>query len=161
MSADQTRVTMRVSAPPERAFEAFTKEIARWWRRGPRFRNLGGDQGMIHLEEGVGGRIFESISTDAGERVFEIGRITQWEPPRALAFSWRSSNYAPDEVTRVEISFAPSGAGTLVTVTHSGWAALSPDHPVRHGAQPGPFLRETGLWWADQLRALDRMLAEG
>jgi uncharacterized protein YndB with AHSA1/START domain len=158
MSADQARVTMRVSAAPERAFEAFTQEINSWWGRGPRFRNLPGDQGIVHIEPGVGGRLFESIRADTGERVFEIGRITLWDPPHALSFGWRSANYAQDEATQVDILFAASGNGTLVTVTHRGWSALPPDHPVRHDAADREFLRTIGLWWADTLRSLDRQL---
>jgi uncharacterized protein YndB with AHSA1/START domain len=158
MTADQARVTMRVSATPERAFEAFTAEIGRWWRRGPRFRNLPSDAGVIHMEAGIGGRLFESVQSEGAETVVEIGRILVWDPPCALSFSWRSSNYAQDEATRVDILFAASGSGTLVTVTHSGWAALAVDHPVRHGADTGPFLRQIGMWWTDQLRAMEQQM---
>lgn len=156
MSADFARVTMRVSATPERTFEAFTTEIGHWWRRGPKFRNLPDDAGMIHMEPGVGGRLFESIRTGSAERVFEIGRITVWDPPHGLSFGWRSANYAQDEETHVEVRFAASGAGTLVTITHGGWSAIRPDHPVRHGADQRQFLRTIGLWWTDQLRALEQ-----
>lgn len=160
MSADQARVTMRVSASPERAFEAFTAEIERWWRRGPRFRNLPGDRGIIHMEAGVGGRLFESIRDDAGERLFEIGRILHWDPPHALTFSWRATNFAPDEVTQVDVSFTAQGAGTLVTLTHRGWSAIRADHPARHGAAAGPFLRDLGLWWSELARALAAVLSQ-
>jgi hypothetical protein len=41
-----------------------------------------------------------------------------------------------------------------VTVTHSGWAALRPDHPVRHGKVGAEHSREVGLWWGALLAAL-------
>jgi hypothetical protein len=37
-AGDQVRVSVSVAVPPAAAFEIFTQEIDRWWRRGPRFR---------------------------------------------------------------------------------------------------------------------------
>lgn len=155
MSGDRARVSVSVAVAPDEAFRVFTTEIGLWWRRGPRFRSAPGDRGLIALEPGVGGRVFESW-TDARtheERVFEIGRITVWDPPRRLVFGWRVANFAPGERTEVEVRFEPAASGTLVTVTHSGFASLRPDHPVRHGRTGAEFSRELGLWWAEALRA--------
>lgn len=154
-SGDRARVTVAVAVPPIDAFRVFTEQIGLWWRRGPRFRSAPGDGGLIALEPRLGGRVFESW-TDARtreERVFEIGRITVWEPPRRLAFGWRGANFAPGEHTEVEVSFEPSAGGTQVTVTHGGFSSLRPDHPVRHGRAGADFSRELGRWWADLLRA--------
>lgn len=145
---------MAVRGTPERVFAAFTQEIDRWWQRGPRFRNLPGDRGIICLEPGIDGRVFESITGDGVESVFEIGRITHWEPPHALAFTWRGSNFAAGEITLVSVSFVANGSTTLVTVTHSGWRDIRPDHPARHQQPPRDFLAGLGRWWADQLRSL-------
>jgi hypothetical protein len=49
-----------------------------------------------------------------------------------------------------------SASGTLVTVTHSGWSAIRPDHPARHGEVADAFLRGTGLWSADPMTSLRR-----
>ena len=76
-----------------------------------------------------------------------------------FAFEWRSPNYVANEKTFVEVLFAESPSGTLVTVTHSGWSALRPDHPARHGETASVFLRRMGLWWGDQMTSL-RLLAE-
>ncbi len=161
MAADQAKVSMRVNARLEHAFEVFTRDINLWWQRGPRFRNAPGDQGLICLEPRPDGRVFESFRSDCAETVIEIGRITVWEPPHRLCFDWRNANFAPNEVTQVEISFAAQGQGTLVTVVHRGWAQIRPDHPARHGQDDGAFLRSTGMWWADTLRSLDRLLRSG
>jgi uncharacterized protein YndB with AHSA1/START domain len=150
---DRARVTVGVAVPPVQAFRIFTEEIELWWRRGPRFRNARGDSGLIALEPRLGGRVFESYTTDAKEHVIEIGRIRVWDPPRRLLFDWRASNFAPAERTEVEVVFEPTANGTRVTVTHSGWAALRPDHPARHGKLGAEHSREVGLWWGALLAA--------
>jgi uncharacterized protein YndB with AHSA1/START domain len=150
---DRARVTVGVAVPPEQAFRIFTEEIELWWRRGPRFRNARGDAGLIALEPGLGGRVFESHTVDGTPHVVEIGRIRVWDPPRRLLFDWRVANFAPTERTEVEVVFEPAGTGTRVTVTHSGWAAIRPDHPARHGRTGPAFSRELGLWWGDLLSA--------
>ena len=160
MSGDQARVSVSVGVAPSVAFELFTTEIDRWWIRGPKYRNLNRSDdpsnrsGLIRLEPHVGGRLFESIESEAGERVYEVGRVQVWEPPTRVAFSWRASNFAPNEHTEVEVVFAPTASGTLVTVTHRGWAALREDHPVRHGLRGAAFNRMIGMWWGDQMTSL-------
>ena len=75
MSGDQARVSVAVAVPPKDAFDIFTGEIDRWWRRGPKFRHAGGRGGFVRLEPHVGGRLFESIDSEHGERIFEVGRV--------------------------------------------------------------------------------------
>jgi hypothetical protein len=69
-------------------------------------------------------------------------------------FEWRAISFLPSEKTEVEVRFEPSPSGTQVTVVHRGWAALRPDHPVRHGQEVAAFVRTTGLWWGDLLTSL-------
>ncbi len=151
---DQARVTVSVAVPPEEAWRIFTTEIDLWWRRGRRFRSAPGERGLVALEPGVGGRVFESFATDAGEQVVEIGRIRDWQPPERLLFDWRAVNFAPHEWTEVEVSFQRTPGGTRVTVVHRGWSAIRADHPVRHGLDSAGFLRMMGLWWGDLLSSL-------
>lgn len=157
---DQARVSALVRVPREVAFQVFTEDIDRWWRRGLKYRVAGAARGFIHLEPRVGGRLFESFDVGAERRIFETGTVTVWEPPARLVFSWRASNFAPHEETEVEVLFQESASGTLVTVTHRGWAKLRPDHPVRHGLDVTAFVRMNGLWWGDQMASL-REVAEG
>ena len=152
---DQARVSVLVRVPPRIAFRAFTEDIDQWWGRGPRYRLAGKRRGIIHIEAGVGGRLLEQFESSSGaSRVVETGRITTWQPPSRLVFEWRSPNFAPGEKTLVEVDFQESASGTLVTVTHKGWAAVRPDHPVRHGDDVPTFLRRMGLWWANLLTSL-------
>lgn len=153
LAGDQVKVEVRVKVPRERAFALFTTEIDLWWRRSPRFRNGTGARAIICIEAKVDGRVFESWSDGTAEHAFEIGRVTRWDPPSALAFTWRNANFADGEVTHVEILFTGDGDSTLVTVVHRGWAALRPDHPARHGAPAAAFQRSLGQWWGDQLTA--------
>ena len=151
---NEARVLVLVSVPPDLAFEVFTEEIDQWWRRGPAYRASGQTRGVLCLEPGVGGRLYESFEGPAGARVIETGRVTAWEPPARLALEWRSVTFAPSERTEVEVLFAASPSGTMVTVIHRGWSALPPDHPVRHGQDPVAFIRTIGLWWGALLTSL-------
>jgi uncharacterized protein YndB with AHSA1/START domain len=165
---DQVRVTVGVAVPPEEAFRVFTEEVNLWWRRGKRFRNAPGNApgdtpedapsgaGIVHIEPRVGGRLFESFDTAAGEQVVEMGRVLVWQPPERLLLRWRASNFSPHEHTEVEVLFKAVNAGlrTQVTVTHRGWAAIRSDHPVRHGQPSAEFIRTMGLWWGDLLTTL-------
>ncbi len=157
---DEARVSVLVKVPPDVAFRVFTREIDQWWRRGLKYRVAGARRGIIHIEPGVGGRLYESFDGDAGTRVVETGRVTAWDPPARLVFEWRATNFAPAERTEVEVVFAASASGTLVTVTHRGWSGIRPDHPARHGLATAGFLRMMGLWWGDLMTAL-REHAEG
>lgn len=154
---DRARASVLVKVPPDVAFRVFTEEIDQWWRRGLRYRVSGKGRGILHLEARVGGRLFETIesgSSKSGTRVIETGRVIECDPPRRLVVEWRNVNFSADEKTQVEIDFAESPSGTLVTVTHSGWAAIRPDHPARHGLDVAPFLGMIGTWWGDLLTSL-------
>ena len=148
---DQVRVTIGVGLPPDAAFAVFTEDIDRWWRRGRRFRDAPGESGIVRIEPGVGGRLFESFGTGPDERIVEIGRTIVWDPPHRLVLRWRNATFAPDEHTEVEIGFRAVAGGTTVVLTHRGWGAIRADHPARHELDVAGFCRMMGLWWGDQL----------
>ena len=154
MSGDQARVSVSVAVPPQRAFEVFTADIDRWWRRGMKFRQSGSASSLLCIEPKVGGRLFESFDADGTQHVVEVGRVRVWEPPRYLTFTWRNANFAPHEQTQVDVQFEPTASGTLVTVTHSGLSGLRADHPARHGLADAEFCRMIGLWWGEIVTAL-------
>lgn len=149
ISGDQARVSVALALDPDEAFKLFVEDIDRWWRHGHKFRNGGAAPSWVHLEPGIGGRLFERI--EGSEALIEMGRVETWDPPRQLVLRWRAINFADGEWTRVELAFTPQRGGTLLTLTHSGWAALRSDHPARHGLVGAEFARMIGLWWADQL----------
>ncbi|HEY1313528.1 MAG TPA: SRPBCC domain-containing protein [Steroidobacteraceae bacterium] len=160
MSGDAARVSVTVAVPPPLAFEIFTAEIDRWWRRGIKFRHAGKRGGFLCIEPFLGGRLFESIDGDAGPHVLEVGRVRVWQPPAHLCFTWRNANFAEHETTEVDVAFAATTSGTLVTVTHRGLSALRPEHPARHGLQGAQFSRMIGLWWGEQMTSLRELCAQ-
>jgi uncharacterized protein YndB with AHSA1/START domain len=157
---DRIRAMVAVPLPVAETFELFTREIDRWWRRGPKYRNRVGAGAVICIEPRLDGRVFEALTgADGHEHAFEIGRVLAWEPPHRLVLSWRAANFAPGERTEVEVSFAASRSGTTVTLEHRGWTAVRADHPVRHGQASAAFLRGLGQWWGEQLSTLRELAA--
>ena len=151
---DRARACVTVDADQATAFRIFTEETGLWWRRGVKFRVAGRYPGEVSFEPKAGGRLIETFETPQGARAVVLGRVTEWEPPDRFCFEWRGANFAPDEKTDVEVAFQSAGSGTLVTVTHTGWAGLRADHPVRHGTEGIVFIRSMAMWWGDQLTAL-------
>ncbi|MFT3695111.1 MAG: SRPBCC domain-containing protein [Kofleriaceae bacterium] len=147
-AGDRARAMVTVPCDPALAFQIFTEETNSWWRQGIAYRVAGRTPGTIMFADG---RLLEQF--EGG--IFETGRVLEWEPPAKLAFEWRGSNFGPGEVTRVDVFFEPtSSGGTRVTVEHSGFAALRPDHPVRHGKPVAEFTAGLGRWWGDLLSGL-------
>lgn len=160
MSAgDSASAMVFVRVSTEEAFEVFTHEIDAWWRTGPQYRIAGKRRGRLFFEEHLGGRLFETFELSTGPKTIEIGKVTAWEPPTRLELEWRGVNFKPGESTFVEVTFAPSGEGTLVTVKHRGWSALRADHPARHGLQGAEFSRMIGMWWGSLMTALREHVA--
>jgi uncharacterized protein YndB with AHSA1/START domain len=115
VAGDAATVSVFVAVTPEDAFEVFTTEIDLWWRQGPKYRIAGKRRGRLFFEPGAGGRLFETFEATSGSRTFEVGRVLVWDPPARLELEWRGVNFKPGEKTFVEVSFQPSGEGTLVT----------------------------------------------
>jgi uncharacterized protein (TIGR02594 family) len=156
LTGDRVSASVFVAAPPDIAFEVFTEQIDAWWRHGLKFRDGARGLSVLHLECKMGGRLFETFATPGSDatHVVQTGVVTEWNPPHALRIEWRGGNFAPHELTTVSVTFEPRREGTQVTLVHAGWAALPPDHPVRHG-QPVPrFIANTGMWWSDLLTSL-------
>jgi uncharacterized protein YndB with AHSA1/START domain len=105
------RKSIRVERTPEISFKVFCEEMAQWWPGG-----FGGKDAKPHLEPRVGGRLYESWP-DGSE--YEIGRVTSYQPPHIVAFTWRAPSW--DVVTQVEIRFLADGDATRIELEHSGW----------------------------------------
>lgn len=148
-------VALRVKASPERAFQVFTEEIGAWWQPSPLFTftppAINKGQGRLSFEPGEGGRLIETLPNG---KIFEIGRITAWEPGRRLAFTWRQITFKEGQGTEVEIRFDPVGDETRVTVEHRGWDTVPAEHVARHGFPDAVFLRRLGEWWQELLEGL-------
>jgi uncharacterized protein YndB with AHSA1/START domain len=146
-------VALRVRATPERAFAAFVGEIGAWWRPSGLFQTTP-RPGVLSFEapgeNGEGGRLIE---TRAGGKVFEIGRIGVWEPPRRLVFSWRQANFPPDLHTEVEVGFEAVGEETRVSIEHRGFDRV-PAGAARHGWPDSVLLLRLAEFWRGQIAAV-------
>jgi len=155
IAGDEVRVTVTVPVDPATAFDVFTRETDLWWRRGPQYRVAGRRPGTLCFEPKLGGRLFEAYESSQGPRTHEAGTITRWEPGARLEFDWRGSNFAPGEITHVSVTFtATESGGTRVMLEHRGFAALRPDHPVRHGEAAAVFVGRLAMWWSGLLTSL-------
>jgi len=158
VSGSRVLVALRVKATPERAWGAFVGDIGSWWRANPLFAFTPRDPGVLAFEPGEGGRLIETL---ASGKVFEIGRIRAWEPPRRLVFGWRQATFAPDQDTEVEVRFETVGEETRVTVEHTGWDSVPAAHVARHGFPNQLFLTRHAEWWQALLASYKHRIGEG
>jgi uncharacterized protein YndB with AHSA1/START domain len=117
MSDEPLVFEFEVAAAPAHAFTIWTARCALWW---PPSHTLSGDPARITFEERSGGRIYET-GPDGVE--YDWGSVLAWEPPTRLRYRWHLF-FTPAEATEVELSFTPSGAGTLVRLEQHGWERL-------------------------------------
>ena len=141
-------VALRVKATPERAFAVFTQEIGDWWRPNGLFQTTPRAPGRLAFEAGEGGRLTETL---ANGKVFEIGRITAWEPPARLVFSWRQANFPLDLKTEVEVRFEAVGEETRVSVEHRAFDRVPAGSAARHGFPDQVLLMRLADFWRAHL----------
>lgn len=156
MSRSRVLVALRIAAPPARTFAAFTGEIGEWWRPNGLFRFSESPGGRLAFEPDPPQRLVEIGS--GGER-FEIGPVTEWDPPHRLVFGWRQAGFPPGRSTEVAVSFDAVGEETRVTVEHFGWDAIPQENAARHGFPLEAFQRRLAEWWQVLLRSLDGRIA--
>ena len=142
-------VSVRVRATPQRAFEVFTRDIALWWQANPEFAFTPRSPGVMAFEGEE--RLVERLPSG---KVFEVGKVTAWEPGVKLAFGWRQATFAPGQATDVEVTFEAVGEETRVTVVHTGWDSVPREHVAKHGMDNSYFMKRHGDWWR---LLLDRM----
>lgn len=108
-------VAARVSAPPERAFDAFLDPaVARRFL----FATPEGEMIVAETDPRVGGRFrFVDRRPDVGE-VEHVGEYVAIDRPRRLAFTFAVPQFDP-AVTTVEVTFAAEGEGCVVTLRHT------------------------------------------
>ncbi|HEX4052252.1 MAG TPA: SRPBCC domain-containing protein [Steroidobacteraceae bacterium] len=152
--SSQVFLSLRVPAQPTQAFEAFTQQIASWWQPNPLFPITSDGDGKLAFEPGVGGRLITRLDSGA---VFEIGRISVWEPGRRLVFSWRQASFSPDQSTEVEVRFEPVGDETRISIEHRAWDTIPQGHVARHGFPEPVTLERVADWWRGSLRQLAAM----
>jgi uncharacterized protein YndB with AHSA1/START domain len=114
-----SRVTVerRLAAPPEQVYDAWLDpaQAGRWL-----FRTADGKLERCEIDARVGGG-FRIDERRGGELAEHFGEYVELDRPRRLAFDfWTSFS---DERTRVTVTLAPDGGGSLITLVHEGvWA---------------------------------------
>jgi uncharacterized protein YndB with AHSA1/START domain len=128
IAAEQDAIVseIHVAAPPERVFKALTDagELSQWfrspecpvklWEMNPRL------DGAYRYATQKGSIVVNGVSE------FEChGHITEFDPPRVLAYTWYA-NWHDDSTRRTLVRWELTAreGGTDVRVTHSGLANL-------------------------------------
>jgi uncharacterized protein YndB with AHSA1/START domain len=110
------RGTAEINAPPERVFRALTtEEMADWWGHDGVYRT---SDYKIDLRPG-GRWSCKAIGGDGSESTVG-GEYITIDPPRLLEYTWEPSwdNFA---VSKVRIEITPMGAGSRVSILHTGF----------------------------------------
>jgi uncharacterized protein YndB with AHSA1/START domain len=113
---------VRVAPGPQRAWSLFTDRFAAWWPRAYTFSQE--RLAEIGIEPVAGGRCFER---DAAGQDLRWGTVLAAEPPARLLFRWqitadRRIEPDPARASEVEVTFAPDGDGTQVSLSHRGFS---------------------------------------
>lgn len=116
-----------VARPPGIAFKVFCEDMDKWWPAG-----FSGEGSKVFLECRLGGRYYERRA-DGSE--YEIGRVTAYQPPSIVAFTWRAPSW--DVVTQVEIRFTAEAGGTRIELEHSGWEQSEKTRQARSNYDSG------------------------
>lgn len=148
-STERVVVTTVVALAAEAAFQVFTRDIDRWWRRTPRYRRMPGQNGALSFDGDPPARLIERH----GDTTTVIGRVLAWEVGRRVRFEWSGGHIVASDRTEVEVRFEPQGASTRVTLEHLGLGALPTTHPARGGFEGEAFEAMFGYFWADLLTA--------
>jgi uncharacterized protein YndB with AHSA1/START domain len=124
------RKSVRVGAPPERAFAIFTEGMGRWW---PKSHHIGAaDLDALVIEPKAGGRWYER-GVDGSE--CEVGKVLIFEPPTRLVLAWQLTadwKFDPGLITEVEVRFLAEGA-------HATRVELEHRHLERYGERADAF----------------------
>ena len=133
------RRSIAVQAPPERAFEVFTRGMSTWWPLES--HHIGETMAVeVVVEPRAGGRWFER---DAEGAECDWGFVTEWDPPHRVLLAWHLTpqyDFDPDpgRSTEVEVRFTPQDGGTLVELEHRGFEKHAETGALIRDAVSGP-----------------------
>lgn len=126
--------SIRINADAEKVFEAYVHHIDSWWTRRGTFRYSFAPETTeprhIRFDARLDGRFYEEFADGSH---YTIGRITLWDPPAGLAYTWKAPEWPA--TTTITVRFTETSGDTEVEVTHEG---------VRHRwrTRPRRWLRE-------------------
>jgi len=125
--------TIAIAALPERVWNAWVYEMNGWWTK-PYYNDHDHVTGLI-MEPQLGGRYIEKWGEDGAG--FLIGHITEWLPPKRLAYTWSERTWE-GVATLIRIELEPEGNDvTRFTFTQEGFERLPEGAATRDGYQGG------------------------
>jgi uncharacterized protein YndB with AHSA1/START domain len=119
-------VERHIAASPEDVFDAWLDPdgVGRWL-----FATPDGVMEKVEIDPKVGGG-FTIVERRGDERAEHFGEYVEIDRPRLLIFDFWTSMSA--ERTRITVTIAPDGDGSLLTLRHDGvWADY--EAKTRHG----------------------------
>jgi uncharacterized protein YndB with AHSA1/START domain len=118
MDDDQLSCEIYIEAKPEKIFQAITapEELTTWWGNESYYKF---DLWTVDLR--VGGRFHSEGRAAAGNRFIVEGTYKEINSPSLLVYTWEPG-WQPNPPTLVRWDLIPQGRGTLVKITHSGFA---------------------------------------
>jgi hypothetical protein len=118
-------LSFAVDCSADHAFDVWTRSIGMWW---PPDHTMSGDPDAVVIEGHIGGRLFERARNGTEH---EWGVVTEWDPPRALTFTWHLGR-SPEDASEVAVRFiSDDDSHTQVTIEHRGWERLADRGDVR------------------------------
>jgi uncharacterized protein YndB with AHSA1/START domain len=114
----------RFSAPRDDVFDAWINPevLKRWWAAAPTWQTP-----LAEVDAREGGTYRLSMRTDEGKVHTVAGEFTEIRAPERLVYTWAwepsaGSPRSEREQTLVAVDFIEDGDGTVVRLTHSGFA---------------------------------------
>src|SRR5262245_11362198 len=115
-----------VACSPERAFQAFTAEIAKWWPVETHSVSQHSST-VARIEPGVDGRVYE---TEADGSEHEWGRILDWSSPHHFSTTWHPGR-SSDTHQILELTFTAEQGRTRLRLVHRGFEVLGAEAKVK------------------------------
>jgi len=115
------RGTADINASPERVFRALTtEEQAEWWGHEGTYRTRD-----YTIDLRPGGKWGCKATAPDGTEMSVGGEYITVDPPRVIEYTWVPSwdNFAE---SRVRIEIAPLGAGSRLSILHTGFEGREP-----------------------------------
>lgn len=142
--ADMSRIdrSIEIAAPPERVWRALSRaeEVAEWFKM------------KIEGDLAPGREVWMTVTHDeyAGMR-FSV-KIVEMTPPRRMVWQWhpgavdRNRDYTKEPRTTVTFTLEPSGAGTRLSVSETGFDALALDRRAQAFKDNSQGWAEVVVW---------------
>lgn len=123
MTDDMNRIdrTIEVNAPPEQVWRALTtaKDLSAWFRVS------------VDGELAPGADVWMTSRSPGHEGTRFLVRVTEMTPPRRFAWQWHPGavdptvDYSTEPWTTVTFTLEPSGRGTRLSVSETGFNEIS------------------------------------